>query len=671
MKNASWIIALLVGVVMGVAGDRMLGGTGKDARPIAAAPSARPSPAPARPVEDPRAAYKVPVDDAPLRGAQDALVTVVVASDFQCPFCKRVEPALAQLAQEYQGKVRFGWRHNPLPGHQLAMPAAIVAEEARAQGGDAKFWSMHDRLFQLSPTLDRPSLESAAQAEGLDVSKVKDALDRSRYVERIQRDQQLLQGIGANSTPTFFVNGRKVVGALPYEQLKAVVDEELKKAESLVASGVPAKDVYAKLQERASSSLVYQQQAAAPQPAPQAQPGGAPPVPPTTAAKVPLRADDPARGAAGAKVTIAVFSDFQCPFCSRVLPTLSQAERAYQGAVRVVWKHMPLPFHPNARPAAEAAEAARAQGKFWEMHDRLFAAQQRLSPSLYDELAKEIGLDAARFKKDVDAHAGSKRIDEDMALAAQVGVHGTPGLYVNCRFIPGAYPFDSVKPILDEEVKKADALLAKGTKPAALYDALCAENVKAFPGTRVAAAAPAQPSQMDVPLRKDDPAKGPAAAPVTLVVFSDFQCPFCARAEPAVADIEKSYGRDVRIVWKNFPLTSIHPYAMPAALAAEAAREQGKFWEMHDKLFSAQPALAQAPYESYAKELGLDVAKFKAAMASDAVKARVQEDVQVATRLGVNGTPTFVVNGEPVVGGGPALRSTVERKLQSAKVAKK
>jgi protein-disulfide isomerase len=92
---------------------------------------------------------------------------------------------------------------------------------------------------------------------------------------------------------------------------------------------------------------------------------------------------------------------------------------------------------------------------------------------------------------------------------------------------------------------------------------------------------------------------------------------------------------------------------------------------MHDKLFAQQQALPQSPYEAYAKDLGLDLAKFKAAMASDATKARVQEDATLATRLGVNGTPTFVVNGEAVVGGGPALKSAVERHLQQAKVAKK
>jgi protein-disulfide isomerase len=676
MKNASWLVALLVGIGLGVSADRMIGGAPPGARRPTAAARQAAAPQQARPIEDPKATYRVPLDDTPLRGPEGALVTVVVASDFQCPYCKRVEPTLAELAKAYPDKVRFAWKHNPLPGHAMALPAAIVAEEARAQGGDAKFWSMHDRLFQLSPSLDRASLEGAAQAEGLDVEKVKSALDRSRHVERIQKDQQLLQGLGASSTPTMFVNGRKVVGALPLEQFKMVVDEELKKAEAVAASGVPAKDVYAKLQERAATSTVYLAGLgpSAQQPSQGAQPGGPPPAPYTTSAKVPLRADDPIRGAADAKVTIAVFSDFQCPFCSRVLPTLAQAERSYPGAVRVTWKHMPLGFHPNARPAAEAAEAAREQGKFWEMHDKLFGSQARLSPSLYEDAAKELGLDVERFKKSLEAHSGAKRIDEDMALAAQVGVSGTPGLYVNCRFIPGAYPFESIKPILEEELKKADALAATGTKGAALYDALCAENLKAFrptPAVGAAAAAPGAAAKVDVKLRKDDPAKGQASAPVTLVVFSDFQCPFCARAEPSVAEVEKAYPHDVRVVWKNFPLTSIHPYAMPAALASEAAREQGKFWEMHDKLFANQPALAQTPYETYAKELGLDLAKFKAAMASDKAKARVQEDAAQAQQLGVNGTPTFIVNGETVVGGGPALRVAVERQLAQARVAKK
>ena len=212
MKKASWIVVLIVGLVIGITADRMITGGGGDAR--RQAPRAAPAPA-APPVEDPRAVYRVPVDDTPVRGPADALVTIVVASDFQCPFCKRVEPTLQAMADAFPGKIRVAWKHQPLSGHARAIPAAVAAEEARAQGGEAKFWAMHDKLFELAPALERADLERAAREIGIDPAGVDAALDQNKHMDRIRRDQALCQSLGVRATPTLFVNGRKVEGALP------------------------------------------------------------------------------------------------------------------------------------------------------------------------------------------------------------------------------------------------------------------------------------------------------------------------------------------------------------------------------------------------------------------------------------------------------------------------
>jgi protein-disulfide isomerase len=167
-----------------------------------------------------------------------------------------------------------------------------------------------------------------------------------------------------------------------------------------------------------------------------------------------------------------------------------------------------------------------------------------------------------------------------------------------------------------------------------------------------------------VALRPDDPARGKDDARITIVEFSDFQCPYCARALPAVKAVEEEFAGRVRVVWKHLPL-AMHSNAMPAALAAEAARQQGKFWEMHDRLFAGQQALSDAAYAEHAKALGLDVARFEAARKDPATRARVEEDAKAAARAGVNGTPTFVVDGEAVVGSG-ALKDAVKRHLDKA-----
>jgi protein-disulfide isomerase len=163
-------------------------------------------------------------------------------------------------------------------------------------------------------------------------------------------------------------------------------------------------------------------------------------------------------------------------------------------------------------------------------------------------------------------------------------------------------------------------------------------------------AAPPRPAGPDparaynLPVGKS-PTKGPDNAPITIVEFSDYQCPFCARSEPLVRDALAAYPTQARLVYKHFPLSAIHPQALPAALAAAAAQKQGKFWEMHEKLFANQRALAPEQIKEYARQIGLNLARFEADMQSDEIKAMVQEDAQLAQRVGVRGTPTIFVNG--------------------------
>ncbi len=664
MKQVSIVLALVVG---GVVGFFVRGAVEARAPSARAAPTAAAAQRPARPVEDPRAVYRVALDDSPVKGPADALVTIVESSDFECPFCKRVAPTMKQVEEAYAGKVRFAWRHNPLPFHQNALPAALAAEEARAEGGDAKFWAMHDKLFESSPALDPASLAAAAKAVGVDPKKLDEALATKRYEGRIRRDQALVTGLGANGTPAFFINGRKVSGALPFEAFKAIIDEELAKAQAAVKAGTPASEVYAKLTASGATSPVFLPgSAAAPGAAPA--PTAPPPPPPVVFRKVELRPDDPTRGAKAAKLTIVVFSDFQCPYCSRVEPTLKQLGDEHPNDVRVVWKHQPLPMHPNAMPAALAAEAAREQGKFWPMHDKLFADQAALSDAAYASYAKELGLDVKRWKAAYDSKKFAARIADDQKLAAQVGANGTPTMFFNCRQVVGALPLERMKPILDEELAKADALLKGGKADAGFYAKACDANVASAPAAPVPAAAALPGAPVKVDVRADDPALGSAKAPVTLVVFSDFQCPFCSRLEPTLKQVEQAYGAKVRLVWKHQPLP-MHPNAMPAALAAEAAREQGKFWPMHDKLFESQQQLSDATYERIATEVGLDVARWRSAYASAKYRARVEEDMRQAAQLGIDGTPTMVVNGEKVVGAVPfeQLKSVIDAKLVAAK----
>jgi protein-disulfide isomerase len=144
----------------------------------------------------------------------------------------------------------------------------------------------------------------------------------------------------------------------------------------------------------------------------------------------------------------------------------------------------------------------------------------------------------------------------------------------------------------------------------------------------------------------DSPVRGAPMAPITVVEFSDFECPHCAHAHPILEQLVREHDGDVRVVYKNYPLEG-HVHAREAARAAIAAQHQGKFWEMHDRLFDNQEHLEQADIERYATELGLDMARFHADLEDEVTEARVAADRALGTQLGVQGTPTLFVNGRP------------------------
>ena len=162
----------------------------------------------------------------------------------------------------------------------------------------------------------------------------------------------------------------------------------------------------------------------------------------------------PIRGNKDAPITIVAFSDFQCPFCARVNPTLEQILKAYPDKVKLAFKHLPLRIHPDAPGASAAAESAHRQGKFWEMYDKIFANQREIKPDKLREYAKELGLDLAKYDKDVASPDVKKRIDSDSEEADKLGVSGTPAFFINGRYLSGAQPFESFKKMVDEELAK-------------------------------------------------------------------------------------------------------------------------------------------------------------------------------------------------------------------------
>jgi protein-disulfide isomerase len=164
------------------------------------------------------------------------------------------------------------------------------------------------------------------------------------------------------------------------------------------------------------------------------------------------------------------FSDFQCPYCARANGVLKQVEQRYAGKVRVVFRHFPLPSHKEAAKAAEAAGCAGAQGRFWEMHDKLFANQRAQAASDLKRYAAEIGLDGGPFDRCLDSGSYAKVVEEDVAEGRRHGVTGTPTFFVNGRLLSGAAPFEVLALAIDEELERLAVKPAGAPTAAVLPD---------------------------------------------------------------------------------------------------------------------------------------------------------------------------------------------------------
>jgi protein-disulfide isomerase len=161
----------------------------------------------------------------------------------------------------------------------------------------------------------------------------------------------------------------------------------------------------------------------------------------------------PVLGPADAPITLVEFSDFECPFCSRVVPTIKQLQQEYPGKIKLVFKHMPLPMHQNAKLAARASIAAQNQDKFWEMHDRIFANQKGITEASVKQWAKELKLNLAKFTADLSSPATNARVEQDIQLANTVGARSTPTFYMNGAQIRGALPIDMWKKFVAKVMK--------------------------------------------------------------------------------------------------------------------------------------------------------------------------------------------------------------------------
>lgn len=320
----------------------------------------------------------------------------------------------------------------------------------------------------------------------------------------------------------------------------------------------------------------------------------------------------PVAAPVAARVEIVLFSDFQCPFCAQIAEPIRelQAKGADGLSVTIQFKHFPLVIHPRAPLAHRAALAAAEQGRFWEMHDLLFANQARAQRDDLIEYARRLGLDLDRFAKDLDTDRIARIIAADQAEGERLRVSGTPTFYVNGKEYSGARTFDQLKQIVAGEQRRMRAL-------ADITDAMLS--------------------------------KGPAGAPVTLELFADLQSPVSGPAVSVLNQLVKRYPAAVRLQFRNFPL-AFHPQAALAHEAAMTAAKAGQFWEFAAYALSHQDSLREQELIALAGRLGLDETSFADTIRQHTYAPRVGADVQAGIARGIRGSPTILVNGKRIDG---------------------
>ncbi len=626
----------------------------------------------------------------PAFGAARPVVLITTFEDFQCPFCRTVGPAAERIVNAYPDDVQVHFRHRPLSFHALAVPLARATVAAHRQG---RFKALKDLFFSRQhlftktadgkPAIDnhqfRTRLVNLAAELGLDRQRFAADLGVPEEGKRATADlgskavsdklaQDNAKGIlmGARGTPTVLVNGRKVrlAGSSQgnYEALMSEVRAERRMAQKLLESGMARHQVVPSLiaahnpnTQNAAAWLLDNADVSAAKLANAVKndkPRGSVP---QEVFKVPVRKGAPYKGARdSALVTIVEFSDFQCPYCSKVVPTLNALVDEYPKDVRVAFLNLPLGFHKQARPAAEAALCAQEQGKFWEYHDAVFQNMAQLgSPETLDRLAKELGLEAAAFASCRTSGRHGKTVDADVKLANALSVRGTPHMFINGRRARGALPLDQLRAVVEEEIKKWGPVAAKAGRGDALYARILARG-KATPGILAR-----EKVTID---NTAAPRLGAAKAPVQVTVYSDFECPYCSKITAPLHDLTKALPRDVAVYFKHFPL-SFHKRAEPAAVASICAQKQGKFWPFHDKIFGSD--LSDESLDSAARFVGLDMAAYSSCKADPANKQRVAKDMAEGRAAKVRGTPSIFVNGRKF--NGRANIATLKQAVAEAK----
>ena len=406
----------------------------------AAAPRSREGQGRRSPKKEDKTVWKVPVGDSRCTGPDTALVTIVEFSDFQCPFCKRVGDTMKKVNETYGDKVRIVWKHEPLPFHPRAEPAAEAGRRcAFKEKGDKGFWAAHDKLFDLQPKLEDADLERRRQGarprrrEGQEGDQARTStrrsIDADAELGRRRQGQRHAALLHQRPAP----RRRAAVREVPEDHRRRAEE----RASDSSPRAIAPKDVYDEIMKD----------------------GKGPPAPGEEDVPAPTSAN-PFKGGANAKVVIQEFSDFQCPFCRRVEPRSSRSSKTYGDKVKSSGATSRSRCTPTRRSPPRRARGLQAEGPdgFWKMHDKLFENQS--TPDGIKRPALEKYAEGARPRHG-QVQGGARQqhpqgaIDADRRSATTPASAARPAFVINGYFVSGAQPFPKFKKLIDRALAEA------------------------------------------------------------------------------------------------------------------------------------------------------------------------------------------------------------------------
>lgn len=341
-------------------------------------------------------------------------------------------------------------------------------------------------------------------------------------------------------------------------------------------------------------------------------------------------------GDPSAPVVITAFFDFDCRGCASTWGEVLAAIRTRQPLVRVTLRTFATATDRLAIEKHEAVLSASSQGKLWEMFQTLLQNPQSRTRADLIALARNVGIDVPQFDKLLDDHHLRRIVQDDIAEAVSLGITVAPTLVINGVRLVGPQPQTSIDAVIEV------ALSRVGQERLNKSDSRVSISVEG------------------------SPRQGPLEAPVQLVEFADFGCGACSALAQAIRRLVDAYPGKVALIFKHYPLP-IHANALLAHKAAAAAQAQSKFWEMHDMLFASKRPLTREAVIQNAKSLGLRVPRFERDLDSIEVSSVIEADQLEGRALGVDGTPTFFVNGRIVPEGASLgdLRSMIASEIKT------